>query len=227
MCGRFTITLTKEDFLNYLMRYEDIEVNIDDILLPNYNVAPSEEVIAMISHNQSYRVGAITWGFVPHFADHHSKLKPMINARSETLLEKYAFKSSVESKRCVIFADSFYEWKNHDGKKIPYRIMLKNKEVFAFAGIWTINKKSENPIYSAAIITTKANQLMKSIHERMPVILTQDDIKTWLQPNFDKEKHLNLLKPYHANDMLAYEVSSYVNLAIHKEKTCILPKENT
>lgn len=224
MCGRFTITLTKQDFLNYLMRYEDIEINLDENLLPNYNVSPTEDIIAMIKPDQTYRVGAIKWGLIPHFITDLSKSKPLINARAETLLEKNAFKQSTISKRCVIFADSFYEWKNVNGKKVPFRIMLKSKEVFAFAGIWSTNKKTEQTIYSAAIITTKANELMKDIHERMPVILENKDIDTWLNPNFDKDKHLSLLKPYDSKAMFAYEVSTYVNMATHKDKTCILQK---
>ncbi len=227
MCGRFTITLTKEDFLNYLMRYEDLEISIQENTLPQYNVAPSEEIIAMIKHDSKYRVGTIKWGFMPHFTVNTSKSTLIINARAETLLTKNLFKESVTSKRCIIFADSFYEWKSINGQKTPYRIMLKNKKLFAFAGIWSINKSSDKPLYSAAIITTQSNKLMESIHDRMPVILSDNDIVCWLDPTSTKEKYMALLKPYSAEEMFAYEISSYVNNASHKDQKCILKQENT
>ncbi len=223
MCGRFTITLTKEDFLNYLTRYTDVTVDESILVLPRYNIAPSENIIAMIEVNDTYRVGQIKWGFTPSFG----QPKQIINARAETILEKRLFKNSLLSKRCIIFADSFYEWKTVNDKKIPYRIMVKDQKLFAFAGIWTSQKKDQETIYSAAIITTKANQLMTSIHERMPVILTDDHILEWIKPTFNKDEHLSLLKPYASEKMIAYEVSAHVNQATHKDRSCILQKENT
>ncbi len=225
MCGRFTITLTKEDFINYLSTYDDIHIDLDHIVLPNYNVAPSENVVAMISHKDQYRVGPLKWGFIPSFAKDIKSGFKMINARAETLLDKLAFKDAIISKRCVIFADSFYEWKKEDHKKIPMRIKLIDQEIFAFAGLYSTYKDKEQTIHSATIITTQSNEFMTSIHHRMPVILKKDDIEVWLNP---KTIHaISYLKPYDTNKMKAYEVSNYVNNASHKGKNCIEEIKNT
>jgi len=227
MCGRFTITLTKDDFIKYLSRYKDIEIKIDDVFLPQYNIAPGENIIVMLKHQNIYKVGPITWGFIPSYIKDIKSFKPLINTREETIYTKNIFKSSVISRRCVIFADSFYEWKMINGKKVPYRIMLNNQELFAFAGIWTLNKNNEQTLYTSSIITTAANTFMKDIHDRMPVILDQKDIKLWLDQDFNQEKHLSLLKPYASNQMKAYQVSPHVNNSRNKDENCILNTEST
>lgn len=226
MCGRFTVTLSKDDFIKYLSRYKDIEIKIDDGFLPKYNIAPSEEVIIMLKDQKQYRVGQIKWGFIPSFIKEIDTFKPLINVRSETIYDKPIFKSNLISKRCVIFADSFYEWKTIHGRKVPFRIMLKNHELFAFAGIWSQNKVSDKPIYTAAIITTEANSLIKDIHHRMPVILSDDQIDMWLDHDFIKDTHLSLLNAYPSDSMMTYEVSPHVNHAGNKDKSCILNIES-
>ncbi len=225
MCGRFTITLTKEDFINYLSKYEDCTLNLDDIVLPNYNVAPSENIIAMISVDGLYRVGSIKWGFIPFFAKDIKTSFKMINARAETLLEKVAYKDAIKSKRCIIFADSFYEWKKINDKKVPMRIQLKDQDVFAFAGLWSSYKDKDKTIYTATIITTKANQFMSNIHDRMPVILKENEIAKWLDSKTINP--ITYLNPYPSDLMKSYEVSSYVNHAAHKDKSCISHIKNT
>lgn len=219
MCGRFTVTLSKEDFIRYLSKYKQLEIKIDNIMLPNYNIAPTEDIIAMIKHKDIYRVGAIKWGFIPHFALDTKKI--IINGRSETILDKSIFKDSVIHKRCVIFADSFYEWKTKDDKKTPYRIQLKNQKIFAFAGLWSHYKKDETSIYTATILTTKANALMQNIHDRMPVILVDQQVDLWLKEPFIENTHIDLLKPYPSEFMFFDQVSDYVNTASHKDKRCI------
>lgn len=219
MCGRFTITLSKEDFIKYLSKYKQLEIKIDDIELPNYNVAPTDQVVAMIKHKDTYRVGPLKWGYIPIYAKDSKNI--LINARSETILEKAAFKTNLKQKRCVIFADSFYEWKNIHGKKVPYRILLKDEKPFAFAGIWSHYQKDNHSIYSATIITTHANELMQNIHDRMPIILDDDGINTWLNEPFDEAIHMSCLKQYPSNLMKYYEVSSYVNQTLHKDRHCI------
>lgn len=225
MCGRFTITLTKEDFISYLSKYEDININVDGFNMPNYNIAPSEQILAMIYHDKKYRVGPIKWGFVPSFAKNTKSGLNMINARSETLLEKAAFKNAIKSNRCIIFADSFYEWKKINGKKVPMRIQLKEQEIFAFAGLWSSYKDQEKTIYTATIITTKANNFMSTIHDRMPVILNENDIKSWLDTK--TADPTIYLKPYPSELMTSYEVSTHLNKAIHKDSLCITPIKNT
>jgi putative SOS response-associated peptidase YedK len=225
MCGRFTITLSKDDFIRYLSKYKQLEINIDDITLPNYNVAPTENIAAMIKYNDSYRVGPLKWGFIPSFASDTKKI--IINARSETILEKALFKDSVFHKRCVIFADSFYEWKSVDGRKIPYRIMIKDKKMFAFAGLWSHYKKDGQSLYTAVILTTKANKLMADIHDRMPVILGDDQIDAWLNAPFIEESHIKILASYPSELMYSYKVSPYVNSSTHKDQKCIKQIKST
>lgn len=225
MCGRFTITLTKDDFINYLSSYEEIHIDLENTILPNYNVAPSENIIAMISNQGHYRVGPLKWGFIPSFAKDIKSSFKMINARAETLLDKVAFKDAIKSRRCVVFADSFYEWKIKNGKKVPMRIQIKDQEVFAFAGLWSTYKDEQNTIHSATIITTNSNNFMSDIHHRMPVILKKDDIKSWLDHQTDNP--ITYLKPYDSILMKAYEVSDYVNNASHKDPLCIDQIKNT
>ncbi|AUD63145.1 hypothetical protein BK010_05920 [Tenericutes bacterium MO-XQ] len=219
MCGRFTITLSKEDFIKYLSKYKQLELIIDDVELPNYNVAPTDHVVAMIKHNDTYRVGPLKWGYIPIYAKDPKNI--IINARSETLLEKNTFKANVKQKRCVIFADSFYEWKTINGKKVPFRILLKDEKPFAFAGIWSHYQKDGQSIYSTAIITTQANELMQEIHDRMPIILDDDGVNKWLSNPFDEQTHLSCLSGYPSDLMKYYQVSTYVNNASHKDKQCI------
>ncbi|MEC0612648.1 SOS response-associated peptidase, partial [Bacillus spizizenii] len=138
----------------------------------------------------------------------------MINARAETITEKPAFRRPLVSKRCIIPADSFYEWKRLDRKtKIPIRIKLKSSALFAFAGLYEKWKTHQgDPLYTCTIITTTPNELMKDIHDRMPVILTYDQEKEWLNPlNTEPDDLQSLLMPYNADDMEAYQVSPLVN----------------
>ena len=134
----------------------------------------------------------------------------MINAKAETIAEKPAYKGCLKHKRCLILADSFYEWKKTKDGKRPYRIFLKNEEPFAFAGIWDLWEKGESALVSCSIITTGANALVKNIHDRMPVILPPEDEARWLQAE-DLETALSLLKPFEAKKMDAYEISAQVN----------------
>lgn len=153
-------------------------------------------------------------GLIPPWAKDEKIGYKMINARAETLTEKPSFRKPLVSKRCIIPADSFYEWKRLDPKtKVPMRIKLKSSNLFAFAGLYEKwNTPEGNPLYTCTIITTKPNELMEDIHDRMPVILTDKNEKEWLNPkNTDPDYLQSLLLPYDANDMEAYQVSSLVN----------------
>jgi len=138
----------------------------------------------------------------------------MINARAETIAEKPSFRNPFKKKRCLIIADSFYEWKRHEDKtKTPMRIKLKSGGLFAMAGLWDrwISPHGES-IYSCSVITTTPNDLVKEIHDRMPVILKPSDEKIWLDPAISDIKQLNqLLMPLSDDFMETYEVSSLVN----------------
>jgi putative SOS response-associated peptidase YedK len=223
MCGRLSIAVSKKDLKEYLNDFYGIEVLPEEISLPKFNVAPGEDLISLVSDGEKFRVGLLKWGFVPEFK---KKLnKPIINARSETVDKLYSFKKSFYERRCVILADGFFEWERSTGTKTPYRFVLKNKRIFAFAGLWTVSIDELNQkVYTTTIITTKANSLMKDIHDRMPVILNEDQVKIWLDPKLkDQEALKKILVPFDSVYMDFYEVSKVVNNASNKSEETIKP----
>ena len=223
MCGRLSIAVSKKDLKEYLNDFYGIEVLPEEISLPKFNVAPGEDLISLVSDGEKFRVGLLKWGFVPEFK---KKLnKPIINARSETVDKLYSFKKSFYERRCVILADGFFEWERSTGTKTPYRFVLKNKRIFAFAGLWTVSIDELNQkVYTTTIITTKANSLMMDIHDRMPVILSEDQVKIWLDPKLkDQEALKKILVPFDSVYMDFYEVSKVVNNASNKSEDTIKP----
>ena len=215
MCGRFSLTTPLEELVKHYL--------IDEFLedwQPRYNIAPSQNVLSLISHKGKRRAGEIKWGLVPHWAD-ASKWKPLINARSETLLVKPSFKSLVHSRRMVIFADGFYEWKKEESGRIPVRFQLKEEKPFVFAGLWDRNGE----FTTSTILTTEANSLVEDVHERMPVMLTNsEDIEKWLNTDeYSFDQAASVLKPLPREVMKGYQVSTYVNSPKHDTSECIAP----
>ncbi|WP_264737287.1 SOS response-associated peptidase [Cytobacillus firmus] len=211
MCGRFTLTAT---FTEIIDRF-DIEASIQEELYnPTFNAAPSQSVLAVINDGTRNRLGYLRWGLIPPWSKDLKIGYKMINARAETLTEKTSYRNPYKKKRCLVIADSFYEWKKHDNKtKTPMRIKLKSSDLFAMAGLWEAWKSPDGEtIYSCSVITTTPNELVKDIHDRMPVILKPEDEKTWLDTSISDTTNLNdLLKPLPEDLMEAYEVSSLVN----------------
>jgi putative SOS response-associated peptidase YedK len=211
MCGRFTLTASVDELIDRF----DIEFFLQqEGYAPSYNIAPSQSVLAVINNGVHNKMGFLRWGLIPPWAKDPSIGYKMINARAETLHEKPSFRNAYQKRRCLIVADSFYEWKKLDDKtKTPMRIKLKSDQLFAMAGLWEkwISPEGES-IYSCSVITTNANDLIKDIHDRMPVILKPEDEKKWLNPQFSDNTVLNyLLKPLEAKLIDAHEVSSLVN----------------
>lgn len=211
MCGRFTLTA---DYFEILDRF-DIEAALqEDLFNPSYNVAPSQLILAVINDGRANRLGQLQWGLIPPWAKDEKIGYKMINARAETLAEKPSFQNAYRKKRCLVVADSFFEWKRIDEKnKKPMRIKLTSENLFGMAGLWeSWNSPTGKKVHTCSVITTTPNELVKDIHDRMPVILRQEDEKKWLDPTITDFKYLNgLLKPYPAELMEAYEVSSLVN----------------
>ncbi len=211
MCGRFTLFAEFDDILERF----DIEAAIEqDLYIPSFNIAPSQSVLSVINDGRRNRLGYLRWGFVPSWAKDEKIGYKMINARSETLAEKPSFRQAFKHRRCLVIADSFYEWKKGANKtKTPMRIKLKTDQLFAMAGVWERWKSPDgNTLFSCSIITTSPNEVMKDIHDRMPVILQKEDEKKWLDPSLDDvSKVSQLLKPFAADDMEAFEVSALVN----------------
>ncbi len=208
MCGRFALTSKTKEIERLL---PDVRVKVD--LKPRYNIAPSQNIAAVLNTNPSELVG-VRWGLIPSWAKDSTFGNNMINARAEGITEKPAFKYPFRKKRCLILADCFYEWKQIAGekKKQPYLIRMKSGEPFTFAGLWdSWNDPDEGLINSATIITTQPNSLMTLIHNRMPVIISRNNMNLWLSSNSESEVLLSLLSSYPADEMTAFPISLAVN----------------
>lgn len=206
MCGRYNLYSSIEILLE---RFE--LTNIDWIeLSPRYNLAPSQAVLAVVQGEHGNKGGFLKWGLVPSWANDPKMGYKMINARAETLAEKPSFKKLLSRRRCIIPADGFYEWKKDGNTKQPYHIRLKSGEPFAFAGLWDRWERNGEKAQTCTIITTEANPLMEKIHDRMPVILTKETEKMWLDRNVGEEAK-KVLIPYDHHEMEAYPISSLVN----------------
>ena len=202
MCGRFTLRTSR--------RISEIGSDLPPgTLVPRYNIAPSQEILAEIGSEDERRVIALVWGLVPHWS---GEPKGIINARSETLQSKPSFSESFQRRRCLIPADGFYEWKRRGKSKQPYYFQLQDESQFAFAGIWDEWKKGGDSITSCAIITTTPNELLATIHDRMPVMLTPDAQSKWLRDS-GPEELMDLLVPFPADAMKSFPVSKQVNHA--------------
>jgi putative SOS response-associated peptidase YedK len=191
---------------------------------PHYNIAPSQDVVVIIQE-QGRKLTTFRWGLIPSWVKDPAIGNKMINARSETLLDKPSFKNAFKKQRCLIIADGFFEWKKLGEEKIPMYIHLKTEKPFAFAGIWETWKSPDGKtIHSCAIITTVPNELMLTIHNRMPVILTKKDVATWIDiPNPTDNSLIDLLTPYPSEAMTAYQVSKIVNSPHNDVAACIKP----
>jgi putative SOS response-associated peptidase YedK len=184
----------------------------NEVWRSRYNIAPTQAVIVVGDDGKRY-LKSMRWGLIPSWAKDPSIGNRMINARVETLAEKPAFRAALKKRRCIIPAGGFYEWQKLGKVKQPMRIMLKSREPFGFAGLWEHWKSPDGEeILSCTIITIEANELLKAVHERMPVILTRDAEAAWLDPKTQEpEKLLPLLKQYPAGEMEFYPVSRDVN----------------
>jgi putative SOS response-associated peptidase YedK len=208
MCGRFTLTIDS----NAVARAFNVAVPKSLQTGPRYNVAPTQDVVTVLNDGEPH-LDLLRWGLIPSWAKDASIGSRMINARAETLAEKPSFKRLLNSRRCLIPADGFYEWQKVDGGKVPMYITLKGHEPFAFAGLWDSWETADGEVLrTCTIITTHANDMVAPIHERMPVILPSDAREMWLDPGLhDANILLPLLKPYDPEAMQAREVSRRVN----------------
>ncbi|HVM72872.1 MAG TPA: SOS response-associated peptidase [Anaerolineales bacterium] len=221
MCGRFTLSVDpadlKEAFAEFILPAQVAE---------RYNIAPTQPVV-VIPNDGKNTADFFVWGLVPSWAKDPAIGSRLINARAETLAEKPAFRSAYKYHRCLILADGFFEWKAMPGSspKVPHYIRLKTGQPFAFAGLWDHWLGPDgSEIKSATIITTSPNELMAPIHNRMPVILPKEAYSLWLDPTPHFPVDLNsLLKPYPADDMIAYPISTLVNSPANDTPDVLVP----
>ncbi len=198
---------------------------------PRYNIAPTQSVACVLrpSPGQARMISKMRWGLVPSWADDLSIGNRMINARGETVDSKPSFRRAFASCRCLIPADGFYEWKKVDRGKQPFLIEPAAGGVLAMAGLWEENRKVTDdgtPVRTFTIITTSANQMMSSLHDRMPVILNENDFDRWLDPGFRDTQALKQLLVPAADDLLRMTaVSKRVNSPRHDDMECVAPVE--
>lgn len=206
MCGRYTIIAKAEEI------EKRFNVEVPESYNPRYNAAPTQ-ILPVITNQNPEGLSFFHWGLIPSWAKDKSISSKLINARSETLTEKASFKNAVKHRRCLVLADGFYEWKKSTKKsKIPYRILLTSKQLFAFAGLWEEYEDNDQKIvHTFTIITTSANTVLSKIHDRMPVILNPENEKSWLDSELTTEDRLNLLKPYDETKIEYYTISPHVN----------------
>jgi putative SOS response-associated peptidase YedK len=219
MCGRYTLTATLDILL---ARYHLDEVTVPHT--PRYQIAPGQMIpVILTGKNGERRFGHVKWGLIPVWAKDEKIAYKMINARSETVLQKPAFQIPFMRKRCIIPADGFYEWKQEGSRKQPVRVVLQSRELFSMAGLYdTWLSPTGQKIHTCTILTTQANPLLREIHDRMPVILKKEQESIWLDRGVeDTNELLPLLKPYPAEEMEVYPVSPLVNNAKHDTPDCI------
>ncbi len=219
MCGRFVLDSSIPDIAN--------EFHVDQTSLeyePSYNIAPTQYIV-VVKKNGIKVLTKCRWGFLPSWAKDPAIGNKMINARSETVAEKPAFRKAFKNQRCLIVADGFYEWMKKGKVKTPVYIRLKPGKPFGFAGLYNIWISPEgDELCTSTIITTEANELLAPIHNRMPVIIQKDEYDHWLNPDFqDTEKLLSLLKPFDSQQMEFYAVSPKVNSPAYNSKDNIEP----
>ncbi|MEC9484494.1 MAG: SOS response-associated peptidase [Candidatus Izemoplasma sp.] len=191
MCGRFVIHYTYDELLAYLDDvFSPYEIR-HQLEVPNYNIAPSNNIISVITSAETYRIGTIKWGFKPF-----EKFKyPIINVRSETINDKPIYRHAFQHRRCLILANGFYEWQTQGHAKQPYYIHPKIDTMLIFAGIYTdYEDRDGNSHFSVAIVTKNANKQMQSLHDRMPVIFTKEAAETWLRKDTSIEALRSLIE---------------------------------
>ena len=238
MCGRFVLYSSLDD----IVRAFDIQPpctprkafwTVANGALPqapaqlrsSYNIAPTQPVAVVLQRDGANLLEEMVWGLIPFWAKARDIGSRMINARAETLAEKPSFRRPLAGQRCLVAADGFYEWRRTEQGKMPMFIGLKSRHPFGFAGLYDAWPSPEGEtIRSCTIITTGANDLVRTIHDRMPVILPRECEADWLSPGVRSNADLlALLRPYPAHEMEAYAVSRLVNSPGNNTPECIRP----
>jgi putative SOS response-associated peptidase YedK len=224
MCGRYTY-YSSEDILKQFDLKPNRELQQALKFPDNYNVSPNTQMPVIIRGLQQNILEFMVWGLVPSWSKTPDTALKLINARKEGLLEKSMWKRLVKSKRCIVPARGFYEWKTIDGVKYPYYITPKKENILSFAGLWDEwHDDKGNQILSYTIITTNPNKELSKIHNRMPAILNKKQSVIWLEPTDISQSQLDdLLAPLPDNSLNVVRVSTDVNNARINEKSLIYP----
>jgi putative SOS response-associated peptidase YedK len=208
MCGRFT----QQRPTSELAEIFDAEDRVD---APGgrYNVAPTDEAAVIVQRDDRRAIAAYRWGLIPHWAESRKVGSRMFNARAETIARSPAFRDALRRRRCIVPVDSFYEWQREDRIRQPFRIVRADGLPFALAGLWSgwRDPDADEVVRSFSIITGQPADVVRDIHDRMPVILGEDDWRLWLDPQTAPDELQGLLQPRDDVELLVYPVSRLVN----------------
>jgi putative SOS response-associated peptidase YedK len=219
MCGRYRLSQKKQVVEEYFESASE-----EEEWSPRYNIAPTQPVATVRQAGTNRILSTMRWGLVPSWASDISIGNRLINGRSESVLEKPAFRDSFRTRRCLIPADGFYEWEQAGKDRQPFHFGMKDGSLFAFAGVWDRWRSPTGRLLeSCSILTTAPNKLLDDLHDRMPVILPQRHYEAWLTaPAAEAERLADLLVPYEASLMTRYAVSSLVNKPQNDMPECAL-----
>ncbi len=216
MCGRYSLILDEHD----LPKRYGKPATAAYAVTSRYNVAPSQNAPVVTASG----IEAMRWGLLPPWLKDPRGALGMINARAESLLERAAYKPLFKTRRCLVPATGFYEWLDTPTGKQPYYFMVTDRPLISFAGLWTERLDAEGlPVRSFTIITTRPNGLVAKVHDRMPVVLSEDQESIWLDVHADLHELSAMLDPYDAQFMRAVAVSKAVNTAANDSSDLIDP----
>ncbi len=220
MCGRYTDTKRNKALLAKVGYVADLAFT------PRFNIAPTQEasMVALGGDDRPEHRRA-RWGLIPFWAKDEKIAASMINARAETVATKPAFRQAYKKRRCLVLADGFFEWQKRPDGKQPIYIRMREGEPFAFGGLWERWENAERAVESFCIVTTAPNELCATVHDRMPLILREDDFAAWLDVKTGPETVAGLLRPFAAGPMECYPVSRIVNNARNETPGCVVRDE--
>ncbi len=219
MCGRYTLH-TPLEIIEQIFQLLKNNVSV----APSYNIAPSQEIAIVLREAGGNRLKNCRWGFLPPRKS-PARGHPMINARAETVAEKPGFQEAFRTQRCLVVADGFFEWRKEGKARKPMYVRLRSGEPFGFAGLYSSWTSPEGEsLCTSTIITTDANDLLKPVHDRMPVIAPKTAHDLWLDPAAqDRERLLSVLRPFPPGELVLFDVSPRVNSPSNNSPENIVP----
>ncbi|MBZ0115045.1 MAG: SOS response-associated peptidase [Thermoanaerobaculia bacterium] len=225
MCGRYTLSTPGA------LLQERFDLDHEPESMARYNIAPTQEAPVIVATAQPglRHLETMRWGLVPAFAKDPTQGARAINARSETVASRPSFRDSFATRRCLVPADGFYEWQGRGGAKQPFHARRRDLAPFAFAGLWAEwrERSTDTPLRTYTIITCPPNELLSTLHDRMPVVLPSADFSPWLDEETDAEELRSLLVPAPEDAWEVVPVSSRVNSVRNDDPSCLGPPEQS
>ena len=220
MCGRFTLHTPEPQ----IRKIFNLEQTTSLGLKPRYNIAPSQQVPIIRDTDSGREMVMAKWGLIPHWSKEAKTKYSTINARIETVAEKTTYRASFKHRRCLIPADGFYEWKVVDGRKVPHHIRMHDGGPFALAGLWDRWEGGGERLESCSIVVMPTNDVMKSLHERMPAIIAPAHYDLWMDSRIsDKAETMTYLNSELSSQLVTYPISPWVNSPRHDDERCLEP----